>query len=63
MHQRRSYFDYNIDEWKGYGIWHFSCAHCTRCALQGAHIVSPWGNTNVYTFGHQQITRSKLWTK
>jgi hypothetical protein len=20
MHQRRSYFDYNIDEWKGYGI-------------------------------------------
>jgi hypothetical protein len=33
-YQRPSYFDNNIDEWKGYRIWHFSCAHCTfMCTL------------------------------
>jgi len=27
----RCFDKYNINEWKGYGVWRFSCTYCTRC--------------------------------
>jgi hypothetical protein len=27
----RCFDNYNMNEWVGYGVWHFSCTDCTRC--------------------------------